>query len=104
MNNLTDEALLVLQQEGDKARRIYAQRVNSRIDARELELVAEIKNRIDAIELVKAHRAKQHPVVQKYVDQVLNRMERQLSEISYEKDMLHYQRLPLELIGQASAW
>ena len=60
MNNLSDKELLFLQQEGDKARRIYAQRFNDRIDARELELVAEIKNRLDAIELVKTHRAKQH--------------------------------------------
>jgi hypothetical protein len=103
MNNLTDQELSAIIEKGNMARRILARRMNARLDARSAELDIEIKNRQDAIELVKIHRVAQHPVVQKYVDQVLARMEKQLSEYSHEQDMLRWQRVPEELYGQPQA-
>ena len=98
-----DHELEELMEVGRVARIILARRINAKMDVRSAELDVEIKNRQTAIELVQAHRAKQHPLVQKYVDQVLVRMEKQLSEYSYEQDMLRYQRLPEEYLGPAQA-
>jgi hypothetical protein len=100
---LVDEDLESLILAGASARKVLAQHVNARLDARYAELEVELQNRRAAVRIVKAHKEKQHPVVQKYVDRVLEQMDRALGEVHHEQDMLHYQRVPEEIIGPAMA-